>query len=40
MGKTILDFEKPIYELEQKLEEMKNSSGGLSIDKEIQRIEN
>ena len=39
MGKTILDFEKPIYELEQKLEEMKNSSGGLSIDKEIQRIE-
>jgi acetyl-CoA carboxylase carboxyl transferase subunit alpha len=39
MGKTILDFEKPIYELEQKLEEMRKSSGGLNIEKEISRIE-
>jgi len=39
MGKTILDFEKPIFELEEKLEEMKKSSGTLGIDKEISRIE-
>jgi acetyl-CoA carboxylase carboxyl transferase subunit alpha len=40
MGKTILDFEKPIFELEEKLEEMKKSSGSLGIDNEITRIEN
>ena len=39
MGKTILDFEKPVFELEQKLEEMKKSSDRLGIDKEITRIE-
>lgn len=39
MGKTILDFEKPVFELEQKLEEMKKSSNRLGIDKEIARIE-
>jgi len=39
MGKTILDFEKPVYELEQKLEEMKKSSDRLGIEKEIARIE-
>lgn len=39
MGKTILDFEKPIFELEEKLEEMKQTSGGLDIEKEITRIE-
>ncbi len=39
MGKTILDFEKPVFELEEKLEEMKKSSGTLGIDKEIARIE-
>ena len=39
MGKTILDFEKPVFELEQKLEEMKKSSDRLGIDKEINRIE-
>lgn len=39
MAKTILDFEKPVYELEQKLDEMKKSSGGLTIDKEIAKIE-
>ena len=40
MGKTILDFEKPIFELDEKLEEMKKSSGSLGINKEIARIEN
>lgn len=39
MAKTILDFEKPVYELEQKLDEMKKSSGGLAIDREIAKIE-
>lgn len=39
MGKTILDFEKPVYELEQKLDEMKKSSDRLGIEKEIARIE-
>lgn len=39
MGKTILDFEKPVFELEQKLEEMKKSSDRLGIDREITRIE-
>jgi acetyl-CoA carboxylase carboxyl transferase subunit alpha len=39
MTKTILDFEKPIYELEEKLEEMKNLSDTLNIDSEIKRIE-
>jgi acetyl-CoA carboxylase carboxyl transferase subunit alpha len=39
MGKTILDFEKPVFELEQKLEEMKKSSNRLGIGKEITRIE-
>ena len=39
MGKTILDFEKPIFELEEKLEEMKDSSGSLDIGKDILRLE-
>ena len=39
MAKTILDFEKPIYELEEKLEEMKNLSDNLNIDSEIKKIE-
>jgi acetyl-CoA carboxylase carboxyl transferase subunit alpha len=39
MGKTILDFEKPIFELEEKLEEMKASSGNLNIGKDILRLE-
>ena len=39
MGKTILDFEKPVFELEQKLEEMKKSSDRLGIEKEINKIE-
>ncbi|MFB3056356.1 MAG: acetyl-CoA carboxylase carboxyltransferase subunit alpha [Ignavibacteriaceae bacterium] len=39
MGKTILDFEKPIFELEEKLEEMKESSASLDIGKDILRLE-
>lgn len=39
MGKTVLDFEKPIFELEEKIIEMRKSSGGLHIEKEIARIE-
>jgi acetyl-CoA carboxylase carboxyl transferase subunit alpha len=39
MAKTILDFEKPIMELEAKLEEMKKFSEDLDIEKEIVKIE-
>jgi len=39
MAKTILDFEKPIIELEAKLEEMRKYSGDLDIGREIQKIE-
>lgn len=39
MAKAVLDFEKPIIELEAKLEEMKKYSDNLDIDKEILRIE-
>jgi acetyl-CoA carboxylase carboxyl transferase subunit alpha len=39
MAKTILDFEKPIIELEAKLEEMKKYSDDLDIEKEIVKIE-
>lgn len=39
MAKNILDFEKPIVELEAKLEEMRKFSGELDIGKEIQKIE-
>lgn len=39
MAKTILDFEKPIVELEAKLNEMRKYSGDLDIGKEIQKIE-
>ncbi len=39
MGKTVLDFEKPIFQLEEKLEEMKESSGSLNIGKDILRLE-
>jgi acetyl-CoA carboxylase carboxyl transferase subunit alpha len=40
MAKTILDFEKPILELEAKLEEMKKFSGELEIGSEIRELEN
>ncbi len=39
MAKTILDFEKPIIELEAKLEEMRKFSDDLDIGKEIRKIE-
>jgi acetyl-CoA carboxylase carboxyl transferase subunit alpha len=39
MAKTILDFEKPIYELEAKLDEMRKFSNNLDIKKEIKKIE-
>lgn len=39
MAKTILDFEKPVQELEEKLEEMRKFSDNLDIEKEIVRIE-
>jgi acetyl-CoA carboxylase carboxyl transferase subunit alpha len=39
MAKTILDFEKPIVELEAKIEEMRKFSDNLDIEKEIVKIE-
>jgi acetyl-CoA carboxylase carboxyl transferase subunit alpha len=39
MAKTILDFEKPIIELEAKLDEMRKFSGNLDIEREIKKIE-
>lgn len=39
MAKTILDFEKPVYELEAKLAEMRKFSGDLDISNEIRKIE-
>src|SRR3990172_11491890 len=39
MAKNILDFEKPIIELEAKLEEMRKFSGDLDIGNEIRKIE-
>ncbi|MDP3683784.1 MAG: acetyl-CoA carboxylase carboxyl transferase subunit alpha, partial [Ignavibacteria bacterium] len=39
MAKAILDFEKPIYELEEKLAEMKKVSDNLDIAGEIKIIE-
>jgi len=39
MAKTILDFEKPIFELETKLEEMKKFSENLDIEHDIIRLE-
>jgi acetyl-CoA carboxylase carboxyl transferase subunit alpha len=39
MAKTILDFEKPIIELEQKIQEMKKLSDTLDIEEEIKSLE-
>jgi acetyl-CoA carboxylase carboxyl transferase subunit alpha len=39
MTKTILDFEKPIYDLEERLREMKAASDALHIGDEIKTIE-
>lgn len=40
MAKTILEFEKPILELEKKIEEMRSFSANLDIQKEIKILEN
>ena len=39
MAKVILDFEKPVVELEQKIEEMRKYSENLDIAEEIQTLE-
>lgn len=39
MAKTILDFEKPIYELESKLDEMRKFSDNLDIEHDVIRLE-
>ncbi len=39
MAKTILDFEKPIIELDQKIEEMRKYSENLDIEQEISNLE-
>ncbi len=39
MTKQILEFEKPIIELEQKIEEMRKLSGHLDIEDEIKKLE-
>ena len=39
MAKVILDFERPIYELEQKIEEMRKLSDSLDISSEISMLE-
>lgn len=39
MAKTILEFEKPVLELEQKIEEMRRYSDNLDIAEEISRLE-
>ncbi len=39
MPKTVLEFEKPIVELEQKIEEMKKYSDSLDIEDEIRNLE-
>jgi acetyl-CoA carboxylase carboxyl transferase subunit alpha len=39
MAKTILDFEKPIHELESRLEEMKKYSDKMDIESEIVKLE-
>lgn len=39
MTKQILEFEKPIIELEQKIEEMRKLSDHLDIEDEIKKLE-
>ncbi len=39
MAKVILDFEKPIYELEQKIEEMKQLSDKIDISQQIEDLQ-
>ncbi len=39
MAKVVLDFEKPIYELEQKIEEIKNLSDNVDVSDEVKTLE-
>ena len=39
MAKVVLDFEKPIYELEQKIEETKNLSDNVDVSDEVKTLE-
>lgn len=39
MAKVVLDFEKPIYELEQKIDEIKNLSDNVDVSDEIKTLE-
>lgn len=39
MAKVVLDFEKPIYELEQKIEEIKNISENVDVSGEVKTLE-
>lgn len=39
MSKVVLDFEKPIYELEQKIEEIKNLSENVDVSEEVKTLE-
>jgi len=39
MAKVILEFEKPIFDLEQKIEEMKNLNDQIDISKEIEDLQ-
>lgn len=39
MAKTVLDFEKPIVELEQRVEEMRKYSDSLDIEDEVRNLE-
>jgi acetyl-CoA carboxylase alpha subunit len=37
MAKVVLEFEKPIYELEQKIEEIKNLSDSVDVSDDIRK---
>jgi acetyl-CoA carboxylase carboxyl transferase subunit alpha len=39
MAKVVLDFEKPIYELEQKIEEIKSLSDNVDVSDEVKTLE-
>jgi len=39
MAKVVLDFEKPIFELEQKIEEIKNLSDSVDVSDEVKTLE-
>jgi acetyl-CoA carboxylase carboxyl transferase subunit alpha len=39
MAKVVLEFEKPIYELEQKIDEIKNLSDNVDVSEEVKTLE-